>query len=139
MSVNSSRQSSDPIQRFLDSVVDPAAGFTDVFSPDASLDATVPNWRFTVRGVDNLRAELARWFADPGTFDSVIRVPMPDGELVQFDLSWLQDGTPHAVHQAHVLTVSGDRITADTAWCGGRWSASALAEREAAAINGAWT
>jgi hypothetical protein len=126
------RVTTDPIQRFLDSVVDPAAGFAAVFSADAVLDATVPNWRFTVSGADQIGAEFGRWYAAPGSFDSVSRVALPDGELVQFDLSWLEDGVPHAVHQAHVLAVSGDRVTRDTAWCGGRWSAAALAEMEAA-------
>jgi hypothetical protein len=128
---------SDPVQRFLDAVVDPAGGFSEVFSSDAVLDATVPNWRFSVRGSEPVGAELGRWYAHPGAFDSVSRVTLPDGELVQFDLSWLEDGTPHAVHQAHVLTVSDDRIIRDTAWCGGRWSAAALAEMEAASLGDA--
>jgi hypothetical protein len=128
---------SDPVQRFLDSVVDPSAGFTAVFSSDAVLDATVPNWRLTANGSESVRAELGRWYANPGTFDGVTRIPLPAGELVQFDLSWMEDGVPFAVHQAHVLTVSGDRITRDTAWCGGRWSAAALAEMEAASLSDA--
>jgi len=129
--------SNDPVQRFLDSVVDPTMGFTAVFSADARLDATVPNWRFTVYGDQPMREELGRWYAHPGSFDAVTRQALPDGELVQFDLSWLEDGVPHAVHQAHVLRVVGDRVTSDTAWCGGRWSASALAEMEAASLHGA--
>lgn len=129
--------STDPIQRFLDAVIDPTAGFADVFTPDAVLDATVPNWRFSVRGSGPVGDELGRWYAHPGTFDSVSRVALPDGELVQFDVSWLEDGTPHAVHQAHVFAVSGDRIARDTAWCGGRWSAAALAEMEAASLSDA--
>jgi hypothetical protein len=127
--------SSDPVQRFLDAVIDPTLGFAEVFSSDAVLDATVPNWRYTVTGAELVTRELGRWYAHTGAFDSVTRVSLPDGELVQFDLSWEEDGTPHAVHQAHVLAIVADRVTRDTAWCGGRWSAALLAEMEAAALS----
>ncbi|HEV2362459.1 MAG TPA: hypothetical protein VGS21_12210, partial [Acidimicrobiales bacterium] len=56
----------------------------DVFSDDASLDATVPNWRFTMRGRSSVLKELGVWFADPGSFQSLRRTPMPEGELVEF-------------------------------------------------------
>jgi hypothetical protein len=32
----------------------------------------------------------------------------------------------------HLLTVDGDRLSRDTVFCGGRWSADLLAEMEAA-------
>jgi len=125
------------IQRFLDSVTDPTVGFADVFSSEAVLDATVPHWRFTARGEASVLGTLGEWYAHPGTFDSVSHVDLPDGALVQFDLSWEEDGRPFAAHQAHVLTVSGDRITRDIVFCGGRWSASELAEMEAASLSDA--
>jgi hypothetical protein len=104
-----------------------------VFAPDALLDATVPNWRFQVRGGHAVRAQLAGWFADAGRFEELRRTPLPDGELVEFLLTWTEDGVPFAAHQAHRLRIEGGRIAGDTVWCGGRWSAELLAEMEAAA------
>jgi hypothetical protein len=120
------------IDRFCAAITDASVGSADVFCEDAVLDATVPNWHFVRRGKDAVRAELDRWFADPGRFDTLRRTPIPDGELVEFDLTWIEGGVPHACRQAHVLHVRDGRIAQDTVWCGGRWPASLLAEMEAA-------
>jgi hypothetical protein len=109
------------------------ATLDDVFSADAVVDATVPNWRFSIRGEAAIRAEFARWYADPGRFEELRRTPLPDGELVEYLLAWEEDGVPHASHQAHRLEIANGLIARDTVWCGGRWPASLLAEMEAAA------
>lgn len=103
-----------------------------LFSEDALLDATVPNWRFSARGADAVREELNRWYADPGTFEELRRLPLPDGELVEFTLSWEERGVPHLCHQAHILRVSAGQVVSDTAFCGGRWPAPLVAEMAAA-------
>jgi len=103
-----------------------------VFGEDATLDATVPNWRFSVKGGEAVRTELSKWYADPGSFEDLQRTSLPDGELVEFTLSWEEQGVAHACHQAHILRVEYDRIVADTAFCGGRWPAPLLAEMQAA-------
>lgn len=108
----------------------PPAG---VFAADAVVDATVPNWRFAVHGDAAITLTMAGWFADPGHFDELSRTPLPDGELLEFTLSWMERGVPHACHQAHVLAVSNGLVVRDTVFCGGRWSAGLLAEMEAAA------
>lgn len=127
------------VSRFV-TAVERAAMPEDLFSDDAVLDATVPNWRFSVRGAAAVRAELSRWYADEGRFLDVSRRPIDEGELVEFTLSWNEAGTPHTCHQAHILRLVGDRIARDTAFCGGRWPASLVAEmeeaeKEAAASN----
>jgi len=94
------------------------------------LDATVPNWRFHLDGADAVRRQLAGWFRDPASFDALERTSLPDGELVEFDLSWEEHGVPYACHQIHRLRVAGNRIVADTMFCGGRWSAALLAQME---------
>jgi hypothetical protein len=106
----------------------------DVWSSEAMLDATVPNWRLHATGPDAIRAEYARWFANPGHFHDLRRLPVADGtgEVVEYTLSWQENGVPHAAHHAHLLTVMDGRITADTVFCGGRWPASLLADMEAA-------
>jgi hypothetical protein len=129
MDTRETPQSTDEvIGRFLASIEAGVMPGPDVLSDDVVLDATVPNWRFTVRGADGVGAELARWYADPGTFEELTRTPVPGGELVTFTLHWQENGVPHAVHQAHVVAVHRGRIVQDQAWCGGRWPAALLAE-----------
>ena len=100
----------------------------DVYAADATWDATVPNWRFPLRGADAIRRQLASWFPAPGTFEEIERLPVEGGELVLFQIRWLLDGELHAARQSHVLKVAGDRIVSHTAFCGGRWPAARLAE-----------
>ncbi len=119
------------IERFL-SGVETGQLSDDVFSDDADLDATVPNWRFQVRGGEAVRAELARWYADPGQFLDLERTAIPGGELVEFTLTWMEEGVPHRVHQAHILQVAEGRISRDTAFCGGRWTAELVQQMEEA-------
>lgn len=100
-----------------------------LYAPDASVDATVPNWRFTIRGPSAIAAEYGRWFNALGTFEELERVPFADGEVVSYLLSWVEGGVPHAAHHCHRLTVDGGgRIVSDKVFCGGRWSAALLAE-----------
>lgn len=119
------------VDRFL-AGVESAHLSDDMFSPGAALDATVPNWRFQVRGGEAVRNELARWYADPGQFLDVRRTPIPGGELVEFTLSWMEEGVPHRVHQAHILQVAEGRVARDTAFCGGRWPADLVQQMEQA-------
>jgi hypothetical protein len=125
------------IGTFLDAIEKAAIGSCDAWSADATLDATVPNWRMQVSGADAIRAEYARWFADPARFEEIRRLPVSGApgvatEVVEYTLSWSENGVPHAGHHLHVLTVRDDRIVADTVFCGGRWPAALLAEMEAA-------
>lgn len=127
------KQRAGPVERFLEAIEGAAMAGCDALSPDVVLDATVPNWRFTVRGDAAVRAELGRWYADAGAFEELKRTPMPTGELIEFTLCWEEAGVPHAVHQAHIVAVSDGRITRDQVWCGGRWPATLLAEMAEAA------
>jgi hypothetical protein len=125
------------VDKFLHAIESATIPGCDVWSQDATLDATVPNWRMHVAGADAIRAEYSRWFGDPGHFDDLRRVPVADGEdgaseLIEYTLSWQENGVPHAAHHMHLLTVRDDHIVADTVFCGGRWPASLLAEMEAA-------
>lgn len=118
----------------MSAIADATMAEADFFAPDVLLDATVPNWRFVVRGDDAVRRQLAGWYAEPGAFEDLRRTPLPGGELLEFTLSWEERGQPHASHQIHVLELDGDgRIASDRVWCGGRWPASLLADMEEAA------
>lgn len=122
------------VDTFLDAIEQAAIGSCYAWSAEATLDATVPNWRMQLAGADAIRAEYGKWFTDPGRFEELRRYPAADGvtEIVEYTLSWSENGVPHAAHHLHVLTVRDDRIVADTVFCGGRWPASLLAEMEAA-------
>jgi hypothetical protein len=98
------------------------------FSAGATLDATVPGWRFTLCDGPAIAAEYGRWFADTAVFESLDRWPMPGGEIVRYELAWSEHGVPHAAHHCHFLEVDADGlIRADTVFCGGRWDAALLA------------
>jgi hypothetical protein len=121
------------IDKFLHAIETANIPGCDAWSADATLDATVPSWRLHADGADAIRAEYARWFADPARFDELRRYPVEGGsaEVVEYTLSWTENGAPHAGHP-HVLTVRDDRIVSDMVFCGGRWPAALLAEMEAA-------
>ncbi len=125
----------DVVDRFTDAIQSASMGGADVFTDDVVLDATVPHWRFAVRGAEAVRDQLAGWYDHPGSFHELVRTPLRGGELVEFVLTWEEDGVPHASHQVHKLTVADGRIAALTVWCGGRWPASLLAEMEAAGAS----
>jgi len=125
------------VDRFLDAITSATIPSADLWAPDAVVDATVPNWRMTLRGPDAIRAEFARWYADKAEFEQVDRLPIPGGTIVRFLLTWTEQGIPHATHEAHFLQVTDDRIVAHQVWCGGRWAADLLAEMEQAQMESA--
>ena len=61
------------VEKFLDAIASATIPACDAWSADATLDATVPNWRLHARGADAIRAEYARWFADPARFEEIHR------------------------------------------------------------------
>jgi hypothetical protein len=120
------------VDRLLEGIEHADVGERGAFAAHAVLDATVPEWRFSVRGAGPVEAQMDRWYAGAGHFEEVDRRPVAGGEVVRFSLTWVEDGVPHACHQIHVLELEGDEIVRDTMFCGGRWPASLLAEMEAA-------
>jgi hypothetical protein len=122
------------VDRFLHAIETATIPACDAWSATATLDATVPNWRLRASGAEAIRAEYARWFADPARFDELRRYPADGGEreVVEYTLSWSENGVPHAAHHMHLLSVADGLIVADTVMCGGRWPAGLLAEMEAA-------
>lgn len=105
------------------------ASITDAFAHDAVLDATVPEWRFHLRGAAAIARQFETWFAGACRFEELERSPIPDGEVVVYLVAWEENGVPHAAHHCHVLTVdpAADRIVRDRFFCGGRWNATRLA------------
>lgn len=106
----------------------------DIYTEDALLDATVPGWRFAVRGAEGIARQYAGWFDHAATMEELERHPIEGGEVVRYLYGWVDRGVPHAAHHCHLLRFAADgRIAADTVFCGGQWDAGRLAEMAAAA------
>ena len=117
------------VDRFLDGIGSGAGVPGDVLAEEATLDATVPGWRFEVAGREAVARQYGTWFAAPATFEELQRLPVDGGEVVTYLLAWVEDGVPHAAHHCHVLSLDADgRVTRDLFFCGGRWDAARLAE-----------
>lgn len=127
----STSRAGGPVDRFLAAVRTAAIDTCRVWTEDARLDATVPNWRFHRRGADAIRETYRSWFADPGHFEELRRHRFPGGEVVAYLLAWTESGAPHTAHHVHLLEIRGDRIVADRVVCGGRWPASLAAKMAA--------
>ena len=121
------------VDRFLDAIGDGAGVPAHLLAADVVLDATVPDWRFTVGGSEAVARQYAAWFAAPAAFEELERLPVSDGEVLTYLLTWQENGVPHAAHHCHVLRLDGDGcIAQDRFFCGGRWNAARLAEMAAA-------
>ena len=119
---------SPTVDRLLDAICTGAGVPVELFTEEAVLDATVPGWRFTVRGAGAVARQYAGWFADPAVMEELERHAVEGGEVVRYLLTWVERGMPHAAHHCHLLRLAPDgRISADTVFCGGRWDAGLLA------------
>lgn len=125
-------QAHDPIAHFLSELSAGEGISLAIFTDDAWLDATVPNWRFEQHGATAVAGQFSHWYDAPAVIANLRRDSVPDDEVVEFDLSWVERGVPHAAHQVHLITLAEGRISADTVVCGGRWPAALLAQMEEA-------
>jgi hypothetical protein len=109
----------------------------DATTDDVELDATVPNWRMTAHGRDQVTAQLAEFYRHPGQFEQLAHWSIPGGQILEVTLNWTEDGVAHTAHQSHRLDLDdAGRISRDTIFCGGRWSADLRAEMEEAGERG---
>ena len=103
------------------------------YAAHAVLDAVVPGWRLTAQGPEQIAAEYRRWFRHPGHFADLRRLPTTTGEVVEYTLTWTEDGIGHTGRHVHVIDRDdAGRIVSDHVWCGGRWPADLLAQMEQA-------
>ena len=121
------------VDGFLDAIGGGAGVPGHLLAADVVLDATVPDWRFTVRGAEAVARQYGAWFAAPAAFEELERLAVAGGEVVSYLLTWNEDGVPHAAHHCHMLRFDGNGcIAQDRFFCGGRWDAARLAEMAAA-------
>jgi hypothetical protein len=123
-------------ERFLEAIAAGAGIPDDLFVADAVLDATVPGWRFEVRGAHAVAAKYSQWFENPAEFEELDRHRFDGGEVVTYLQAFVWNGVPHAVRHCHVLTIRDGRIAHDQFFCGGRWPAGLLAEMATASDAG---
>ncbi|HVE62265.1 MAG TPA: hypothetical protein VNB94_00485 [Mycobacteriales bacterium] len=125
------------VDRLLEAIATGRGGtVAALFADDALLDATVPGWRFRRCGGRAVATEYASWFASPARFEELDRLPVQDGEIVTYLLTWLEYGVPWAAHHCHRLTLDANgRICGDRVFCGGRWDAALLARMEQAQVE----
>jgi hypothetical protein len=122
------------VDAFLDAITAGRGIPIDIYAPDATLDATVPGWRFAVTGPAAICAEYGRWFDHPARFEELERNATTGGEVITYLAAWEEQGELHAAHHCHLLTIADDgRIAHDAVWCGGRWGAQLMAEMGAVA------
>ncbi|MGQ0618013.1 MAG: hypothetical protein ACT4PW_13665 [Acidimicrobiia bacterium] len=121
------------VDRFLVAVASGNGLPPELYAAGAELDAVVPNWRLGASGGGAISSVYGSWFAHPGAFDELSRRSTATGEVVEYTLSWVEDGVAHAARHVHVLDLDdAGRIVRDHVWCGGRWPEPLLAQIEAA-------
>ena len=124
---------SSTVDRFLDAIGRGAGVPPELIADHASLDATVPGWRFVVEGRDVVARQYDGWFTVPAAFEELVRRAIDHGEVVTYLLTWEVSGVPQAAHHCHILELDASgRIVRDLFFCGGRWDAARLAEMAAA-------
>ena len=125
----------DAVDTYVAAIESATVARAAIYTEDVVLDATVPDWRFSVCGAAAVIDELGRWFADPGRFECLDRIEIPGGALLRFELTWEERGEPHMCHQAQLLEVRDGRIARITAFCGGRWGPALMAEMGEASMT----
>lgn len=108
---------------------------SDLYAPDALLDATVPSWRFQVKGADAIVEQYRGWFTGPCRLQTIDRHALPEGVLVRYVQHDLDPGGI-TTHHLHLFTIVDDQITRDVVFCGGRWGPELVAKMGAAATAG---
>jgi hypothetical protein len=121
------------IGRFVEAIASGAGVPPDLLAGDVVLDATVPGWRFTVRGSEAVARQYGLWFDAPATLEELERWSGEGGDVLTYLQSLEDNGVPHAAHHCHLLRFDAHgRIVRDRFFCGGRWDAARLAEMAAA-------
>jgi hypothetical protein len=89
-------------------------------------DATVPGWRFVLRGAEPIVGQLHHWWPTPAELPSHQVTPTPDGAVVEFERRWHDDGELRGCRQVHVLVLDGQRVRELRITCAGEWDEQTL-------------
>ena len=101
---------------------------SEVYAPDALLDANVPLWRFQRKGLDEIVAQYEEWYPVP---PRVLEWNVTAGagqEFVVEEAALEGDGPGETyARSAHVLRVVDGLITRHTMYCTGPWDRETVA------------
>ena len=110
----------EALRGFLETNTVPPGLFTD----DVVLDLNVPLWRFQLRGVRSLAAQLEQDAPHQRVFEEYVVTPTPDGFVVQW--AWRTNPGPgyesHYSRGVFIATVRGGLISHIAAHCSGDWT-----------------
>lgn len=102
----------------------------DVYSPDALIDANVPQWRFQRKGLDDIVAQYRDWYPAPPRIVEWTPVPTGFGAVVE-QADWTAEGDDDVYSRSlHLLHVDNGRIVRHVLYCTGQWD-RATVERQA--------
>src|SRR6476661_4843040 len=75
MTTTTTTTTTTAVDRLLIAVTTPGTSTSDIYADDAVFDATVPGWRYAVRGSQAIGYQLAEWYYYEGALEELIRHP----------------------------------------------------------------
>ena len=103
---------------------------TALYAPDALLDANVPLWRFQRKGVEEILAQYADWYAEGPPVVEEIREWAADwGSVVEESARGVEDGQPTYSRSLHVFIVEEGRVVRHVMYCTGQWDTATEARQ----------
>jgi hypothetical protein len=95
-------------------------------APETVFDATVPGWRFLLRGPESIVRQLHHWWPTPAELPFSRVTPTTEGAVVEFERRWLGDGGLRGCRQVHILVLDGERVREMRVTCAGEWDEETL-------------
>jgi hypothetical protein len=98
---------------------------SDVYEPDALLDANVPQWRFQRRGIEAIEAQYRDWYPEPVRLVEWTPTSTAFGAVVEQAEWTLVAGEDTYTRSVHLLHIDS-RIVRHVLYCTGRWNRSTV-------------
>lgn len=110
-------------------------GLAELYHPDVLLDANPPQWRFQVRGRDEIVAWYRRTLAqaDDIRCEAIRTTASGDVIVVEWELHFGEGDDEHLVREVNLLRTDGQRIVEQTCYCTGAWDPETIARQRAEA------
>lgn len=108
------------------------AGLARLYRADALFDASVPQWRYQLKGREAITEKLAEEAATMGPQARVTdwRVtPIDDGIVVQMEVSFTDGGEECLWREVDLFHTDGEFITEHVNYCTGIWDAATIARQ----------
>jgi hypothetical protein len=88
--------------------------------PETVFDASVPGWRFRLRGPEQIVSQLYHWWPTPGELPASRITPTAEGVVLEFERHWFEDGERCGGRQVHVLVLDGESLRELRITCAGK-------------------